>query len=186
MTHDSDIHRDTPFSQPVPLPDTLRWQLRGLRQEHAPGRDLWPGIANRLPPRDAIAAAPRRRKRWPAPLAMAASLLLVVGMLVLGRPGWDDLRSPDNTAPQVADAATAPSPLARETAGLSEQYQAAFREIGPVPDDNPMRPVIDELDRNASQILTALAEQPDSRLLFEQLRRTYARRLAVSQRLIHA
>ncbi|MNP82071.1 hypothetical protein D3C76_1805950 [compost metagenome] len=49
-----------------------------------------------------------------------------------------------------------------------------------------LQPVFDDLDRNAGLILQALARNPDSRLLLEQLRRTYARRLALAQRLVYA
>lgn len=47
-----------------------------------------------------------------------------------------------------------------------------------------MKPAFDELDRNAALILDALSHDPDSRMLLEQLRRTYARRLALAQRLV--
>lgn len=30
------------------LPDALRWQLRALRRDQPPARDLWAGIAARL------------------------------------------------------------------------------------------------------------------------------------------
>ncbi|WP_206411840.1 hypothetical protein, partial [Lysobacter enzymogenes] len=30
------------------LPDALRWQLRALRRDQPPSRDLWSGIAARL------------------------------------------------------------------------------------------------------------------------------------------
>ncbi|MCF7221980.1 DUF3379 domain-containing protein [Marilutibacter chinensis] len=190
LPHDGNAH--------APLPDGLRWQLRALRHERAPDRDLWPDIAARLPPRNAIAAPPRRPARWLAPVAMAASLLLVVGVL-----GWNAPLKPVGSPPPAAtpalsradavpattpDTATArtPSMLALETAGMARQYQAAFEQIGAVPVDSGLHPALAELDRNAELILQALSEQPDSRLLLERLHRTYARRLALSQRLVHS
>ncbi|WP_425481640.1 hypothetical protein, partial [Marilutibacter maris] len=80
----------------------------------------------------------------------------------------------------------APSKLALETAGMARQYQAAFDQLGAVPADSSLHPALAELDRNAELILQALSEQPDSRLLLERLHRTYARRLALSQRLVHS
>ena len=200
MTHSSDKH-DIPHGADAhaPLPDHLRWQLRGLRREQPPVRDLWPDIAARLPPRDAI-TPPRRPAHWLAPVAMAASLLLVVGVLGWNTPlrpagspspaaATPSLARAAETAPTVVPgtAATAPpSMLALETAGMARQYQAAFDEIGAMPADSSLHPAFAELARNAELILRALSEQPDSRLLLERLQRTYARRLALSQRLAHS
>lgn len=197
MTHDP-TQREHPDTDIGSLPDALRWQLRALRREHAPARDLWPDIATRLPARDAATARPTRMPRWLAPTAMAASLLLVVGVL-----GWNSpLRpagtpSPPSAHPAVADtarpgaqdpgAASASMPvLVLEAAGLTRQYQAAFDEIGVLPVDGSLHPAIAELDRSAELILDALTEQPDSRRLLDQLHRTYARRLTLSQRLLHS
>lgn len=194
-SNDNDLRRDG--NAHAPLPDSLRWQLRAMRRDRPPERDLWPDIAARLPPRDAIAPPPRRPARWLAPVAMAASLLLVVGVL-----GWNGTLRPAGSPPPPAavpalaatDAAPAlepvavqaPSKLALETAGMARQYQAAFDQIGAVPADNSLHPALAELDRNAELILQALSEQPDSRLLLDRLHRTYARRLALSQRLVHS
>ena len=84
------------------LPDALRWQLRALRRDAPPTRDLWSGIAARLgeqaPPvaahtpaaaAEAQATAPvtalrpreTTRNRWMAPLALAASVAaLAIGI----------------------------------------------------------------------------------------------------------
>ena len=45
-----------------PTDEALRWQLRALRQDMPPTRDLWPGIAARLAtsPRHQAPARPRR------------------------------------------------------------------------------------------------------------------------------
>ena len=87
----------------------------------------------------------------------------------------------------VALAATPPASLVqREADGMTRQYQAAMREIEPVSQQAvALKPAFDELDRNTALILDAMAHDPDSRLLLEQLRRTYARRLALAQRVAY-
>ena len=148
-----------------PMPDSLRWQLRAMRDEVAPPRDLWAGIAPRLAPR--TQARPLRTP-W---LALAASLLLVVGMAGLWR---GQLRE--------ADAGQAALVEARR---LSTDYRDTLRAL-PAGTERPqvLAPALDELDRSAAQIRRALARDPDSRLLLEQLRRTYSRRLELSQRVL--
>lgn len=145
------------------LPEGLRWQLRAQRRDTAPARDLWPGIASRLEP----APAPQRTP-W---LALAASLLLVAGVAGIW-PG----RIREGDAGQAALA---------EARRLSTDYRQALDAL-PAEASRPpaLAPAIDELDRSAAQIRRALARDPDSRLLLEQLRRTYARRLALSQRVL--
>ncbi|MBB1059188.1 hypothetical protein [Marilutibacter spongiae] len=189
MTHET----DTDHTPDAPLPDDLRWQLRGLRTDAAPSHDLWPGIAGRLTPRTATTTPPtaRSRRRWLAPLALAASLLLVATTLGWYLPPAGDAPAgagvattgaPATQAPPAADPAWA---YQREVAGLTRQYQAAFNALGAVPGDPSLQPAINDLDRNADMILDALAQQPDSRLLLDQLRRTYAQRLALSQRMLN-
>ncbi|HEV8694524.1 MAG TPA: hypothetical protein VGQ93_10155 [Lysobacter sp.] len=155
------------------FPDTLRWQLRGLRQEVEPARDLWTGIAARLPAQQPTMAA-RKPHRWLMPAAMAASALLVVGTV-----GWF-ARSPDNAA-----TAQGPTLVQREADGMTRQYQAALQEMQAAPMPASLKPTIDELDRDAAMIRAALARDPDSLLLLEQLRRTYAHRLALAQRVAY-
>lgn len=149
--------------------EALRLQLRGLRRDLPPPADLWPGIAQRLQPRVAV-ATPRRGPRWP-PFALAASLVLVAGL------AW---KMPGGLPPG------GPEPLvAREAQALSRQYQGAFQELDRLPragDAGVYAPALQELDRSASQILGAIERDPQSRLLLDQLRRTYARRLALAQR----
>lgn len=148
------------------LPDTLRWQLRALRQDAAPARDLWPGIAARL------AAQPPARKpqRWLRPVALAASLVLAIGAV-----GWFS---------RTNDVASAPTLVQREAEGLTLQYQAALQEVQ-APTPASLRPTVEALDRDAALIRAALARDPDSVRLLEQLRRTYAHRLALAQRMAY-
>ncbi len=148
----------------------LHLQLRGLRRERPPQADLWPGIAARLEPR--AQAASRRRPTRLAPLALAASLVLVAGL------AWKMPGDPPS-------AAAAQPLVAREADALSRQYQGAFQELARLPqasDAGLYAPALRELDHSASQILGAIERDPQSRLLLDQLRRTYARRLAIAQR----
>jgi hypothetical protein len=157
---------------PDRLDDALRWQLRGLRRDATPQVDLWRGIEARLTPQ-----RPARRRLPMLPLALAASLLLVAGV-----SGWWWRAGP--TAPAAGEA---PSLVQREAAGLTRQYDAALVELGAgrpaLPGGDPaVQSALDQLDLSASQILAALERDPDSRLLLQQLRRTYTRRLALAQR----
>jgi len=169
--HTDDTRRDD-------LPDTLRWQLRAMRRDEAPDRDLWGGIAERIQvqPRQ---AAPQR-PRWIAPVAMAATLVFAVGLVGLWRTGAE---GPANPGPANAQRDTL---VQAEAQGMRRQYQAAMIELGSGRPPAELQPAFDELDRNASLILDALAHDPNSRLLLEQLRRTYARRLALAQRVAYA
>lgn len=146
------------------FPPALRWQLRAMQQDEMPSRDLWGGIAPRLERRDA-----RRtpiRTRW---LALAASLLVVIGVAGV----WEGrLRETDATQSALVEARR-----------LSTDYRQTLEALpAEAEQSRALAPAFDELDRSAAQIRRALARDPDSRLLLEQLRRTYARRLELSQR----
>lgn len=156
------------------LSDALRWQLRAQRRDVPPARDLWPDIAARLQAQPLRASPPR--PRWLTPVALAATLVLAVGSVGLWR----------NAGTPSSDAVAQASLVQREAEGMTRQYQAAIFEMGAGQPPAELRPAFDELDRNAQLILSALAQNPDSRLLLEQLRRTYARRLALAQRAVYA
>lgn len=202
--NERELPPDNAPSRDGELADALRWQLRALRREQAPAADLWPGIAARLGPQQApgaapaaespaqaqsasVVALPRRerdaRSRWIAPVALAAG----VAALAIGIAAH--FRTPDSgpAAERVAARAGAPASLVqREAAGMTRQYQAALQEVAPAArQHDELQPAFDELDRNAALILDALAHDPDSRLLLDQLRRTYARRLALAQRVAY-
>ena len=151
--------------------DRLRWQLRALRQDTAPARDLWPAIVARIaePVPAAVPAPPRRR--YALSLALAASLLLAAGL------AWQ--------VPPPAPAA-APDALARrEAQAMARQYRGALDELAPLPQaprGAAYASALRELDASADAILRALERDPDSRLLLEQLHRTYSKRLALGQR----
>lgn len=167
--HDDDISRDE-------MPDALRWQLRALRRDVPPQQDLWPAIAQRLQeqPRNTTP-----RARWITPVALAATLVLAVGAVGF----WRGADLPVNGSPTAAPRATL---VQLEVQGMTREYQAAMLEVGATQPPAELQPAFDELDRNAALILDALAHDPDSRLLLGQLRRTYARRLALAQRLAYA
>lgn len=163
----------------TPLDAGLRLQLRGLRREHEPTRDLWPGIAARL---GAPATAPRsgnNASRY-APWALAASLVLSVGI------AWR-MQPPPAPAPGTPTSA-APGSLSmdREADAMTREYHAALRELqASAPGRSaasPEQPVLRDLDQSARQIRTALARDPDARFLIERLRRTYSLRLELTQR----
>lgn len=158
-------HEPTPPRDDAPLPDALRWQLRALRQDTPPASDLWPGIAGRLAVPTPSALPPRRR--WPG-MAIAASLVVAIGAIGLLGSRLEPARL-DTTA-------------LREAEAIEAEYREALRSIGRAPAADPIAPAVAELDRSTRQIRRALDRDPDSRLLLEQLRRTYALRLALSQR----
>lgn len=162
-----------PTMNPSSTPDeelgaALRWRLRALRRDEAPSRDLWTGIATRLP--DRAAASPPRR--WHAPAALAASVLLAISVVGV----WQG---------RVSTSTPADTLVQREADGMARQYQAALQELAPAQAPRPLQSTIEALDRDVALIHDALDRDPDSRLLLEQLRRTYARRLSLAQRLAH-
>lgn len=184
-----DPHRNPPAADGA-WPDGMRWRLRELRREQAPARDLWPDIAVRLATPEAGAHAPLYRapqphaaRRWQLPVALAATLALALGFIAWQQDRISDQRAtPSPLAAALPDAS--PSLVQREAAGMTRQYQAALVEIGGVPSDATpgLQPAFDELDRSARLILDALEHDPDSRLLLQQLRRTYSHHLALAQR----
>lgn len=154
--------------------DSLRWQLRGLRQEVPPSRDLWPDIAARIGalPQQLPASVSSRRPpavRRFASWAMAASVVLTVGLV------WQVARSPGMTADPV---------IQREAASLTRDYQGAIAQFQGMQEHPELAGALQELDRSAEQIRAALDHDPNARFLLQQLRRTYAKRLALTQRAV--
>src|SRR5690606_2376844 len=132
------------------LPAPLATALHALRVDAAPGRDLWPGIAARLPPRAAAGPGPaspapprpamadgarartRRTRigRRNAGYAVAAAVVLAAGI------GWQlwPARVPAPALPPgdvvVVDAgAPTDAPLLVAADALAREYQGALREI---------------------------------------------------------
>lgn len=159
----SDIEKASPSDA------DLRWQLRQLPRELDPSRDLWPGIAAGI-----ARGNVRRTRRWPIAMAMAASLLLAVGVWMRVAPLHRDAAPEDLTARVVR----------QEAHSMTRQYQAALRELDGAPVPAALAPSIQTLDQSAAQIRQAIAADPDSVFLLHQLQKTYSRRLALTQRAI--
>ncbi len=147
----------------------LRWQLRQLPRDIEPAHDLWRNIGPQL-------GNGGQRRRYPGlmTVALAASLTLAVGL------GWrlTHVRSADPSTDSTAQL------LSQEAGAMTREYEAAYRqlEIAPVP--APLAPGLASLDRSARQLRSALASDPGSVQLFQQLRKVYARRLALTQRAV--
>lgn len=148
----------------------LRWQLRQLPREMEPSRDLWPGISA------AIEQQPARRvsRRWLPTFAIAASLLLVGGLV------WK-IQLPVGTSPDPDVSARV---VAAESRAITDEYQAALQQYEGAAIAPQLRPSLGELDRSVVQIKRAIAADPESVFLLQQLRRTYSRRLALTQRAV--
>lgn len=158
-----------------PLDDRTRWALRDLRRDIVPEHDLWPQVAARIaagtPAVDAGRATWRSPRRL-APLALAASLLLAVGV---AWQFWPPRQSATQPTAELMQA---------EAHAMTREYTAALREVeASVPEAaSSQQPALRELDRSAAQIRTALARDPDARFLLERLHHTYSLRLALTQR----
>ena len=155
--------------------DALRWQLQALRRDVSPEADLWPGIAARIAgtPQHAVTATTDIQRRRFAPWAMAASVLLVVGFI------WQLTPDPTQTVAVPAD------PLIRKQAvSMAFEYEKALARMGHTDSAPEMHAALDDLDRSAQMILTAIDDNPEARFLLDQLRRTYARRLQLTQRAV--
>ncbi len=169
----------------------MRMALRGLRRDIEPERDLWPGIAARLQsiPQQSGKTSRRPRPGWLWPLAMAASLLLAVGVAWQIKP----LKSTTDVVPQVAQASPVSASdvtgnetlVQREAGSMTVHYESALREMELKPLPVGWQPGLDALDRSAVEILTAMQHDPDSRLLLERLRATYTRRLVLARRALY-
>ncbi len=146
----------------------LRWQLRQLPREIEPPRDLWPGIAARIQPRRA-----GHSRRWLAGLALAASLLLAVGL------AWR-LQRPASAPAEDGEAVI----VAAQARAINDEYEAALRQF----DGAPMAPEYNDslrsLDHSLVEIHRAIAADPGSVFLLEQLQKTYSHRLALTQRAV--
>lgn len=146
----------------------LRWQLRQLPREIEPSRNLWPAIAA------AIGQQPGRRvsRRWLPAFAMAASLLVAGGLAWTMQGPRESGANPDSSALVVVT----------ESRAITNEYQAALKQYDGAPIAPQLRPILGELDRSVVQIQRAISASPHSVFLLEQLRRTYSRRLALTQR----
>ena len=158
----------TSHDSPPLSDDALRWQLRALRRDVPPARDLWPDLAARLAATPQVAPAPVQRHRRVAPFALAASVLLAVTMT------WQLQRAPQGDAV-----------IQREAAAMTRDYTGVLAQMDAQAKASPeYAPALQALDQSAAEIRHAIATDPQARFLLEQLRRTYARRLALTQRAV--
>lgn len=121
--------------------------IGGLRFDRAPPRDLWPGIEQRI-------ARPRRRLAAPVWLAMAASVLVVIGLF-----GW---QAPSPT-PEAPTATASPVALAVADGRL------------PVTERALIKANLQIADHAERDLLAAIDRQPDSPDLQRLLRSTRQR-----------
>jgi hypothetical protein len=148
----------------------LRWQLRQLPRELDLPNDLWPAIEagiRREPARP-------RSTRWPAALAAAATFVLAAGLY------WraDQAAMPVEATPIEARIVN------NEARAITDEYQAAIKQFDGAPLAPQVEPSIAALDRSVAQIQSAIVADPDSVFLLDQLRRTYERRLELTQRAV--
>ncbi|MCL1502539.1 hypothetical protein A7D16_13070 [Xanthomonas nasturtii] len=140
-------------------------QVQALSPQRQPPAQVWERIAPALTARSSVVAlTPTHRRAWLLP---AAGLALAAAAAVVAiAPGIDRQAQP--LATQSALVAQAPV--------MSGHYQQAMAEVPvkQVPAD--LLPALDELDRSAQAIHTAIAQTPRSAFPLSQLQRTYAKR----------
>jgi hypothetical protein len=153
-----------------------RWQLRQLPRERAPTRDLWAGIAAAIAQPQRAQAQSSRNQGWRiAGSAIAASLVLGAFGLGLARPRLLETLHLRRPVPEH-------QLVLKEAASIRRQYQAELRQFSATPIPEAITPALIELDQSADKILVALDSHPEAVFLLDQLRRTYARRLQLTQR----
>lgn len=147
----------------------LRWRLRQLPREIGPTRDLWPAIQATIERRPV-----HRSLRSLSAVAIAASVLLAGGLFWNGFGSDTSVTTPDVTAKIVSS----------ESRAITDEYQAALRQFEGAPIAPQLSPSLSALDRSVAQIQSAIVADPHSVFLLQQLRRTYSRRLALTQRAV--
>ncbi|MBX3725849.1 MAG: hypothetical protein KF823_08025 [Xanthomonadales bacterium] len=166
-----------------PRDPLLQRALESLPRRREPGRDLWPDIAGRLPPRDlpASPAATRRRGVWKLALAAGLAAALLVRVLLQTHPFTP---TPDPQAFLANDPAQAlieayADVLAAETEAGS--VGVALWEGG----DATRRAAVRELDTVTAALAAALRSEPDSQLLRRLLHQTLQQRAALARQFHH-
>jgi len=147
----------------------LCWRLRQLPREIESKRDLWPAIHAGIQRRPA-----RTPRRWLAGLALAATVALAAGLF------WN---APDPTSPMTGDQVEA-IVVGNESRAITDEYRAALHQFDGAPLAAQMSHGLREVDRSLVQIQRAIAADPDSVHLLQQLRKAYSRRLALTQRAV--
>ncbi len=182
MNDDLEQGRPESVGRGVPSHDeTLRQRLRALPACMPVPPDGWNRLKAALPPREDVSAAlptvpvaritpaSRRRPRrwaWPVGGALAAGVALYAVL---------------PTAMQfLHPASVAPTTLQVQASAMTEEYRQAMAAF-PEQRVTDYQPALTELDRSAVQIRDALAQDPRSWHLLEQLQRTYALRLELTR-----
>jgi hypothetical protein len=172
--------------------DKLTIAAQGLAKEIAPGRDLWPGIA------EAITQTPRKpqRSRWMPMLAQAAAVVLLVGAsswVTLVAVKYDAAKTPTQLAQVAAPAGlnfdraafgaehTLQSVYGRAGGQVSANFNRELAELSPE--------VRDDVERNLAvirqaidEIGAALEREPDNVFLQALLVEAYGSELAMMNR----
>lgn len=145
----------------------LRWSLRQLPKEAAPGRDLWPDISARIAVHDGGPEKARPQWRRPSWAIAAGASLLALGL------GWSLPQRVPNVQEQM---------LQRQVAAMVSEYDAAWAQVAQEDVPPTLHSGLHALDASIVQIRQALQHDPQSLWLIERLQRTYALRLQLVQR----
>lgn len=175
---------------------SLLLQAAALPREQTPRRDLWPEVAARLEPRDALSEARRalRNGGWlPAALGAAAAVLLAVATLLRPpepapapepqalEPGSTALRAGSSSEPTEVLAAEREYAQAATTllAALHARRERLSPETLAAVENN-----LQSIDDALAQIRAALERDPGSGALNHLLASTHQRKLKVLQRIV--
>jgi hypothetical protein len=154
---------------------TYRWKLRQLSREREPSRDLWAGIAAAIAHPQQVSKTLRGNGWRTIGSAFAASVVLGAFGLGLAKPRLLETVGLRRATPEH-------QLVLKEAAAIRKQYQVELRQFGNKPVPTDITPALIELDQSADNIMVALNSHPDAVFLLDQLRRTYARRLQITQR----
>jgi uncharacterized protein (DUF2249 family) len=87
--------------------------------------------------------------------------------------------------PAAGPQAVEGNPLIRQQAvSMTLDYEKALAHLQQAETHPEMHAAFGDLDRSVEQILAAIDHDPNAPFLLEQLRRTYARRLQLTQRAV--
>lgn len=159
----------------TPYDADLQARLRALPTERLPPAHAWQQISNHLPARERQASAPapapvRVARRWPLRIGLGLAAALAVLMVV----------------PTAPPPTPRPSPLQRQADVIAAEYQKAMATLPAAQIGAEWQPALHQLDASAGSIRAAIAESPRSGFLLDQLQRTYALRLELTQQAVNA
>jgi hypothetical protein len=111
-------------------------------------------------------------------------LAAVVAFQVMRAPAANAPLATTSPAP-AADTRSAEAGMVQaEARAMTVAYEAALAEYAAAPMPETIQPGLDALDASARDIRSALAAEPESVRLLQQLQRTYARRLELTHRAV--